>query len=69
MSSFFEKIAAAVGGFHLVFDGVCEGHFDDVRGVMGDFAGPVPEAGAKAVGHIVAPLAVGAIPHFAHELQ
>lgn len=43
MSSFFEKIAAAVGGFHLVFDGVSEGHFDDVRGVMGDFASPVPE--------------------------
>lgn len=69
MSSFFEKIAAAVGGFHLVFDGVGEGHFDDVRGVMGGFTSPVPEAGAKTVGHIVALFALGSIPHFAHELQ
>jgi hypothetical protein len=56
VTALLEKIAAPIGGFDRIADGVGEGLLYDVVGVGGRLGGPVSERAAKAMDRHIASL-------------
>src|SRR4051812_38431000 len=54
VTALFEKIAAAIGGFDGIADGVGEGLLYDVVRVGGRFGGPISKRAAKAMDRHIA---------------
>ena len=56
VTALLEKIAAPIGGFDRIADGVREGLLYDVVRVGGRLGGPIPEGAAKAMDRHIASL-------------
>ena len=56
VTALFEKIAASIGGFDGIADGVGEGLLYDVVRVGGRFGGPISKRAAKAMDRHIASL-------------